>query len=94
MCISGTCAFAIFFAGLAALVSQEKSEIDDFNQRLEHIQFRGFWDRWGWMRRESLPLSQIVAHWRTRLVVRRLIWFGLLSFLIALISGHFASLPK
>lgn len=84
-------------AGFTALLSQEQSEIDDFQRRYRELNFRGLlgvFRRWRWIKCESMPDSQIITHWRMRPEVRWSIYMGLLFFVIALISGHFSSLPK
>ena len=96
-CIAGAFAFAFLLAGYVALLSQDQSEIDDFQRRYSELTSRGiagYFKRLRWVRREALPISQIVSRWRTRPEVRRLIWVGLLALAVALISGHFSSLPK
>jgi len=96
-CITGLCSFAFLTAGYVALLSQEQSEVADFRRRYEQLSFRGVlapFQRWMWLRREALPISRVIGHWRTRPEVRRLIWLGLLFFAVALISGHFSSLPR
>ncbi len=68
-------------AGYLALLSPDQSEIDDLKRRLERVQYRGLLApirRLQWIRRDTLPVSQIIIHWRTRPEVRRLIWLGLL----------------
>jgi hypothetical protein len=96
-CVSGSCSFACLIAGYAALLSADQRELDDFKRRYRALEFRGtlaWLRRWSWARREALPLSQVVNHWRTRPEVRRLIYVGCVCFLVALVSGHFSSLPK
>jgi len=97
-CISGTLAFACLLAGYCGLLSQDQSEIDEFQRRYRELSFRGVLAplrRWRWVRREAPPTpSQIGAHWRSRPQVRRLICLGLIFFIIALITGHFSSFPK
>src|SRR5262245_19495015 len=97
-CISGLCAFAFLTAGFAALLSQDQSEIDEFQRRYQELTFRGvlsLFQRWRWLRREAPPKpSQIVTHWRSRAHVRRVIYIGLVFLVIAFIFGQFASLPR
>lgn len=84
-------------AGYAVLLSQDQHEINDLQRRYRALAFRGVlapFRRWRWMRREALPLSQIVKHWQTRPEVRRLIYIGFICLIVAFISGHFSSLPK
>jgi hypothetical protein len=96
-CFAGMFAFGFLFAGYAALLSLDMTEIDDFNRRLSQIPSRGFFaavHRYCWMRREVLPLRRIVTHWRTRPDAWRAIWLGLAFLISAAISVQFASLPR
>jgi len=96
-CISGTCAFAYLLAGYVALLSRDQREVDELQRRYRELTSRGIlapFRSLSWIRRESLPLSQIVVHWRTRSEIRRLIYLGFIFLVIALISAHFSSLPR
>ena len=85
-------------AGFITLLSQDQSEIDEFQRRYRELTLRGVlapFRRLRWIRREAPPTpSQIVTHWRSRSDARRLIYLGLIFLVVGLISGHFSSLPR
>lgn len=96
-CIAGLCSFAFFTAGFVALLSPDDSEIADFQKRYEQHSFRGILaplQRWLWLRREALPISNVIMHWRARPEVRRLIWLGLLFFVGAMVAGRYCTFPR
>ena len=96
-CFAGMFAFGFLFAGYAALLSLDQSEITDLHRRAEQQRTPGFFgavEHYFWLRREVLPLSRIITHWRSRPDVRRSIWLGLAFLVAAAISAQFASLPR
>ena len=96
-CFIGMFAFAFLIAGFVALLSQDQDEIDQFQRGLHQIPkrgLRGAIERYFYMRREALPLSQVVLHWKTRREVRIIISIGVGFAIIAFITGHFTTFPK
>jgi hypothetical protein len=96
-CFAGMLAFGFLFAGFAALVSLDQSEMEDLHRRSAPHRSPGFLDsveNYFRLRREVLPPSRIITHWRTRPDVRRYVWLGLGLAAAAVVAGQFASVPQ
>jgi len=89
LCFSATLSAGFLLAGFAALLSQDDVDHRRFEQKVSEARRFGSWKVYRTMRRESLPISQIAAHWRTRSEVRRLIWIGLAFSIATFIAAQF-----
>ena len=79
------------------LVSLDQAEAADLKRRADERRTSGLYnayENYQWLRREAMPLSLILAHWRSRPEVRRTIYRGLALLLAALISVQFATFPR
>ncbi len=88
-CIIGSVSFACLLAGFCALLSPDEADTGRFQEKIHRAQQKGWLHTYLSMYFESLPLSQIVSHWRTRSSVRWLLFVGAACFLLALFTGRF-----
>jgi hypothetical protein len=88
-CVLGMASFACLIAGLCALLSPDDADIKRIEEKLAQARLQGPLEEVRVARRESVRLSDIVSHWRSRPSVRSLFYVGLACFLLALFTGRF-----
>ena len=96
-CFVGQFGAGYLIAGFVMLLSFDQAKVADLKRRADERLASGLYsahENYQWLRRKVLPLSVILAHWRSRPEVRSTIYRGLAFLLAALISGHFASFPR
>jgi len=89
----------LLYLAFMLLVSLDAKETDEIRQE-EADKFgerHGFWtdiDRYrSWRENARSRQFQFAAHWQTRPVARRFVWFGLGLIVIAVLCGHYAVWP-
>ena len=88
LCFSATLGAGFLLAGFVALLSLDDADQQRYREKVADAKRVGGWKEY-WAIRDSLPLSQIVSHWRTRPESRRLILIGLAFGIVTLVAAFF-----
>lgn len=93
-CFAGILAYAFLFAGIVGLQALDEKERAELDHGVAHRGFRGVMERQILESREATRWSRLAENWRQRPEVRRLIWFGLVSTVITIVSASCATLSR
>ncbi len=89
VCLTATVAAGSLLGGFCALLAHDDADLQRFKEKVANARRVSHWAAYWTARREALPISAVVSHWRTRPEVRRWIWIGLAFALVALIAARF-----
>ncbi len=89
LCLTATVAAGALLAGFCALLAHDDADLQRFEEKVAAARRVSRWAAYWTARREALPISAIVSHWRARPEVRRWIWIGLASALVAIVAARF-----
>jgi hypothetical protein len=89
VCFAATFAAGLLMAGLVTLFAHDAEQLRVFHQKLAEARQKGRWEAHWAVRRESLPISQIISNWKDRPNTRRIIWTGVAFGVITFIACQF-----